>query len=191
MREVKYPLSIKEMFIMILLVDSVEYQLAIGNRSDAASSAVDASIVSLLRKTLESDVANVVRKTYTFVTATTGAVGTHALFTVTGVVKVKVYAVCTTNVVAAVGGALIEVGTPTVTDGIIPQTTAANLIAGEIWDDSDPTTKIEPDSAIPEVIIGDGSDIGIKITTQAVASGVIEFRVEYTPISSDGSIVAV
>lgn len=176
---------------MALLKDSVEFQLAIGNRSDSASDAANSSIVSLLRKALESNIAQVATKIYTFSTLTTGAVGTHVLFTVTGVVKVKVYAVCITSVVPAVGGATIEVGTPTETAGIIAQTTAADLIAGEIWDDDSPTTKIEPDSAIPEVVIGDGSDIGIKIATQAVASGVVEFRVEYTPISSDGALVAV
>jgi len=132
----------------------------------------------------------VASKVYTFATATTGAVGSYTLFTVTGCVKIKLYAVCLTSVVPAVGGATIEVGTPASTAGLIAQATAADLIAGELWDDDTPTTKIEPDSAIPEVIIGDGADITLKITTQAVASGVIEFRVEYVPISSNGALVA-
>ena len=172
------------------LINSLEYQLAIGARDDAASNAANASIVSLLRKVLDGDVAQVATKTYTFATATTGTVDSHKIFTVTGVVRVKLYAVCTTGLVAAVGGATIEVGTPASTAGLIAQTLAADLIAGEIWDDVTPTTKIEPDSNIPEVIIGDGADISIKIATQAVASGVLEFRVEYTPIPSDGAVVA-
>jgi len=172
------------------LVDSVEYQLAIGNRSDVASDVADASIVSLLRKALASDVAQVATKTYTFVTATTGATGAHTLFTVTGGVRVKLYAICTTGLVPAVGGATIEVGTAADTPGIIAQATAANFLAGEIWDDNDPTTKLEPDSAIPEVVIGDGADIIITVATQAVASGVIVFRAEYTPLTPNGNLVA-
>lgn len=171
------------------LVNTLEYQLAIGDRDDAASNAANASIVSLLRKVLDGDVAQVVTKTYTFVTATTGTVDTHKIFTVTGVVRVKLYAVCITGLVTHTG--TIEVGTPASTAGLIAQTAAGDLIAGEIWDDATPTTKIEPDSNIPEVIIGDGADISIKIATDAVDSGVIDFRLEYTPISSDGAVVAV
>jgi hypothetical protein len=174
-----------------LIVDSSDTEVGVGTVKDAASNAVNASIVSLLRKLLEGDVAQVVNKTYTLATATTGATGTHTLFTVTGVVRMKLYAACKTTCVPAVAGATIEVGTPATTAGLIAQTLATDLIAGEIWDDASPTTKIEPDANIPEVIIGDGADIGIKITTQAVESGVIDFRLEYTPISSDGAVVAV
>ncbi len=130
------------------------------------------------------------RKTYTFATATTGAVGTHKIFTVTGVVRLRLYASCKVAVVAAVGGATIEVGTSASTAGLIALTTAADLIAGEIWDDASPTVKIEPDANIPDVVIGDGADVNIKVTTQAVASGSIEFLAEWFPISSDGNIVA-
>jgi hypothetical protein len=152
--------------------------------------ALPSDIITNVSEWVDKSVPKYARKTYTFVTATTGAVGTHTIFTVVGVVKLKLYASCKTACIAAVGGALIEVGTPASTAGLIAQTTAADLIAGEIWDDASPTTKIEPEANIPEVIVGDGADIGIKITTQAVASGVIEFYAEYTPLSSDGALVA-
>ena len=149
-----------------------------------------ATLANLLRALIARNLPRVARKEYTFSTATTGATGTHTLFTVTGVVRIQLFAVCRTNLVAAVAGATIEVGTPASTAGLIDLTTAADLIAGEIWDDASPITKIEPMSQIPEVIIGDGADIGLKIATQAVASGVIEFKIDYTPISSDGAVVA-
>jgi hypothetical protein len=165
----------------------------LGALTDVADeTASTATIINQIRAVLARAIPRVATKTLTFDgTANKGATGAATLFTVTGCVKVKIYAVCTTGLTPAVAGATLELGTPGSTAGFIAQALAADLIAGELWDDATPTTKIEPDSAIPEVVIGDGADITLTVATQAIASGVIEFRVEYMPISSNGALVAV
>jgi hypothetical protein len=42
-----------------------------------------------------------------------------------------------------------------------------------------------------KTVIGDGADIVIDVAVQAITSGVIEFLVEWEPITTDGNVVAV
>ena len=78
------------------------------------------------------------KKSITFAGATTNAWGDDggtldggAIFTVTGVVQIKILGEVTTNL--AGGGALIEVGISGDTAIFMPQETETNLDAGMIW----------------------------------------------------------
>ena len=70
-----------------------------------------------------------------------GAVGTHTLFTVTGMVAVKIYAYCTEGLFS--NGGTLEVGTSASTAGLVAQTTTTAIDTDEIWHDSTPDQTLE------------------------------------------------
>lgn len=137
-----------------------------------------------------------VRKTVAFDgSAGNGAVGTVALFTVTGTVLVRLTCVCTETLTDAGNTATVEVGITGATATIIAQTGAAGaggvtIAVGEIWHDNAPDASIEAASVLKEFIITAGSDIFITVGTEAVTDGTLEFACAYEALSADGAVVA-
>ncbi len=125
-----------------------------------------------------------VTKTLTFSNDT----GTVNLFTVTGDVIVRIIAVCTTNVASGADG-YIEMGISADVDAIIASTQATEIDAREIWNDSVSSREIEVVDSVRGYIITDGNDIILTLSAQ-VDSGVIAFYCFWTPLSSDGKVVA-
>jgi hypothetical protein len=125
-------------------------------------------------------------KAITYSTLTTGAVGTTTLFTVTGTVAVRVFGVCGLTLV---GAATLEVGISGATAVILAQIADATTLAtDEIYTDATPTTKVE---ALPGIlIIGAGQDIIQTIGSTAITAGQLTYYCLWTPISSDGNVVA-
>jgi len=128
---------------------------------------------------------NKITKTITYVAGTTGAIGATTLCTVTGVVALSIFGVCSTNLAGA--GATMEVGTAASTAGAIAQTTAVNIDANEIWHDASPDSSIELTSVILKNIITD--DVIQTIATAAVSAGVVTYYILWAPISADGNVV--
>lgn len=135
-----------------------------------------------------------VEKTMTFAGGTTNDPGDHdgtgnpaTLFTVTGSVRFRLMAVCTTIIAGA--SATIEVGTTKSTANIIAQTTATNIDADEIWHDASPDNNVETAATIVENVLGGGQDIIQTIATANITSGVILYIVRYLPFSKDGKII--
>jgi len=118
--------------------------------------------------------------------AGTGNVGTVALFTVTGCIRGKLIARCTTNMAGAT--ATIEVGVTGSTAGLIAQTTATNLIAPELWNDTSPDKAIELMTTAPEYIIN--GNIFVTVGTANLTGGVIEFTLLWSPVSTNGAVVS-
>lgn len=130
---------------------------------------------------------NKLDSTVTFAAATTGkfATGTFKIADVTGVVAVQCFAVCGTDLVSA-GGGTLEVGTALSTAGLIAQTTATNIDAGEIWHDATPDSSIELTSIATTKIVT--QDINYKIGTADISAGVVTFYILWSPISDDGNV---
>lgn len=122
--------------------------------------------------------------------AGTGDVGTFALFTVTGDVIVKILGSVTETVVEGVGGGTIEVGITGATAVIIAQAVATTLDVDEIWHDATPDSDIEALSVIAEHVIVGGADIFATIAGQNITDGTVAFYCFWTPLSSDGNVVA-
>ena len=126
----------------------------------------------------------IVRKTVTF--ANTGV--DVALFTVTGDVLVRLACVCGTNVESA-GGCNISVVANAV--ALIAVTDCTLLEAGEIWHDATPDAEVEASSVLREFIVADGNDISIDVeNAKQVDSGVLNFYLIWTALSSNGAVVA-
>ena len=162
---------------------------SIGGKVDDLEIKVDAIDV-IVDDLVARAIPKVARKVYTF-SAT--AVAPYTIFTVTGAVKVKLYAVCTTGLTPAVAGATVSLGIVGTVAQFIAATLAADLLTGEIWCDATPTTLVEADATagIAKTVIGDGADIIIDVAVQAITSGVIAFMCEWEAITADGNVVAV
>jgi len=126
----------------------------------------------------------------TFSAATTGATGAHPLFTVTGVVAVSIFGVCGVDLTTG-GATTLEVGTASSTAGLLPQITATNWDANEVWEMTDTNlNKLVVDSLLTKKIVTESSII-LTIGTSTVTGGSAKIYLSWYPISSDGNVVVV
>lgn len=122
-----------------------------------------------------------------------GAVGTVALFTVTGGVRLRLVCICTENLAEAGATATIEVGIAGATTTFIAQVNAVEIDAGEIWHDGTPDSANElwsVTATTAERILGNGQDIIATIGAQNVTDGTLVFTAYWTPLTSTGLVVA-
>lgn len=143
----------------------------------------------------------ITKRTITFTGATTdtwgndgGAKDGGVLFTVTGLIKCKLLAVCKTDCTGT--GSTNEVGITGATAIFMPTTTMTNLDAGQIWlNDTTPATYFpigeEEASAdnLPLYVLN-GNDIILTTKTANTTAGVVDFYLIWTPLSDDASVVA-
>jgi hypothetical protein len=142
----------------------------------------------------------ITKHTITFAGATTNAWGDDGgtldggvVFTVTGLVKAQVVGICTTDLV---GGATVEVGISGNTAIFCSQITDTTLDDGEIYlGDTTPASSFiigEEQAAADNlpIYLLNGNDIILTTTTTNTTSGVIDFYCIWTPISTDGNVVA-
>ncbi len=129
--------------------------------------------------------ANRLEKSVTMAAATTGAVASTPLLTITGVVGITMFAVVQTNLTSG-GSATIEVGTATNTAGLLPQVAFNSPTATEIWHDATPDATIELASVIAPKIVSES--VIYKIATATITGGIIKFFISWYPISSDGNV---
>jgi len=149
---------------------------------DTALGVVDGN-VDAIKALVDDDLFAVVRKNVTL-----AANPSCTLFTVTGEVIVRVFAVC----MVAVGTTaydVLSVGIGGSTAAIIPETAGNLLVAREIWHDATPDAEIEEASVAKEYIISNGNDI--LLTAPGICyPGQINFVCFWKPLSTDGAVVA-
>ena len=142
----------------------------------------------------------ITKRSVTFAGATADAWGNDGgakdggvLFTVTGLVKVKLIAVCSTDCTGA--GSTDEVGITGATAIFMPITTMTSLDAGHIWlNNATPATYFitgEQQAAadnLPEYTLN-GNDIIMTTKTANTEAGVVDFYCIWSPLSTDASVV--
>lgn len=134
-------------------------------------------------------------KTITFTGAAgAGAVGAVTVFTVTGRIRVDaITAYCTTLLTEGGATATVALGTTNQTSRFIAATTATAIDANEWWLTTTPTVgSLDLVSAsagasdLSNVAVAE--DIIVTVASQAVPSGVIEFYLEWSPLSAGASV---
>jgi len=123
-------------------------------------------------------------KAITYIAGTTGAVGPTTLFTVTGAVSVRIFAV--TSGTDLTGTGTLEVGISGNTAALIALTSATAIDVGEIWATTSPATVL----ALPAIFIISGTNIIQTIATSTVTAGTLTYYCLWAPISSDGSVTS-
>lgn len=127
----------------------------------------------------------VTRKRVTFAAGTTGAVGNHDIFTVTGAAHVVVVGYCEETLTGAT--ATISVGTDDLVSTLIAVTTATNILGGTMWFDNAPS-ECEANASIGGAWVCDS--ISYDVLVAAIEGGVIDFVCFWTPVSANATIVA-
>ena len=141
-------------------------------------------------------VPTLVRKTVTFVAGTTGATGTHNLFTVSsgGRYAFRLHAFATTSLDDTTGAtATISFGTTTRTDALTDQgaITADGVLAGYWWSMTRGSFAVGVASAYGSAFMpGTDENIVYAVAGEAITAGVVEFYLEYIPLSAGASVVA-
>lgn len=163
----------------------------------AAKAANAVSLAEVLRlvqnhaamEALDRNSDNYIAVTADFTSATWNTVATHEILTITGTVRLRIVAEATGNGAGATATA--ELGIEGVTNAFIGTTTITDFVTGELWYDTSPTTFTDTLAlAVLDRIVSAGKDVGYEIKTAAATGGGIIFHVWWTPISSDGAVVA-
>jgi len=108
------------------------------------------------------------------------------LFTVTGVVEMKLFGVCTVNL--AGNTATLEVGTAISTAGLIAQTTATDIDANEIWHDSTPDASIELFTIASTKIVT--QNVIETVGTASITAGNIYYVCLWAPLTPGSTVVS-
>ena len=109
----------------------------------------------------------------------------HTLFTVTGVVLVRMLAVCTTTVTID-ATATLSCGTVATVGGLQAVTAGDAIDVNEIWHDASPDSSVELVTVLTEKIVSD--DIIATTATANILTGVIEFTALWYPVTADGNL---
>lgn len=126
-------------------------------------------------------------KSITYAAGTTGAASAKTIFTVTGLVRMRIFAKCTADLTSG-GAATIAVGTAITAAGLIAQTTATGIDAGEIWHDATPDASVELETVSATKLVS--QDVVETIGTTTVTGGSLQYSVLWQPVSQDGMVVA-
>ena len=135
-------------------------------------------------------VPTIVRKTVTFVAGTTGATTTHALFTVTGAVRVvQLSALCTVSLTVG-GSTTLTVGNATDTamylDGTDSPIDLTDVDAGTYL----LATDIVASQSTAITTVFTVENITYTVGTSTITGGALQFICEYIPLSAGASVVA-
>lgn len=130
---------------------------------------------------------NACKKRITYVAGTTGAVSAKTIFTVTGVVRVKLIAVGKVTITSG-GTPSMIVGTAITTNGLLPTLDPTTIAVNEIWHDGTADASIELDSVMTTKIVA--QDIKETIGTATLTAGSLEYILLWQPLTSDGEVVA-
>lgn len=110
----------------------------------------------------------------------------RVLFTVSGVVEMRIFGVCAADLTGA--SATLEVGVAGNTAVCIAQTTATDIDANEIWLDATPTVRAEALTA--NGIINNGANIIETVATANITAGRIDYYCLWRPISDGATVEA-
>jgi len=135
-------------------------------------------------RTINSNEAFRLESTWTFSELTTGAIGAHTLFTVTGNVLLSVFGVCDTNLA---GAATLEVGTVGNTAQLLAQiANTTTLDDGDVYVDAD--TEVGAGVIPHPQVINDGADVIMTIDAAAITAGSLDMYCLWRPLSSNSSV---
>ena len=136
------------------------------------------------------NVANYLTVTATFTSAAWNTVASHEIFTVTGLVRMRLWAEATGNVDSAGHAATIQLGYDGATDDFIGATDEEALVTGVLWYDTSPTLAVEDFSTAVFDKVVNGLDVGYEVAVEALTSGSVVFHCVWEPLNATGNVVA-
>jgi hypothetical protein len=140
---------------------------------------------------------NFLKATADMASATWNTAAAHRIATVTGIVLATVLPYCVTTLTDAADTATIALGVTGSPSALIAATGAAGsggttIDAGEFWVDATPAELVATTAQMDAltIMIPNSRNIGYTIGTAALTGGKLDFYIWWTPISTDGMLVA-
>ena len=139
---------------------------------------------------------NHIAVTATMSSATWNTAASHEVFTVTGTVRMWLWALCTDGLTDAADAADIQLGVAGATNAFIAAAAAAGkggagIAAGGVWCDATPAdTYGNTSSLVLDKVVSGGLDVGYEITGAALTGGVLVFHCVWVPLDGDGVVEA-
>jgi hypothetical protein len=109
----------------------------------------------------------------------------YTLFTVSGIVAVKLIGYSTVLPVSA-GGGTLAVGTAITPVGLLPATTASTMAVGEIWHDATVDASVELSSVMTEKIVT--QNIIETVGTADITAGNVHYLCLWRPLSPNATV---
>ena len=128
--------------------------------------------------------------------ATWNTATTHEVFTVTGMVRMRVLVECTGTLQDAADLATISLGDEVTAASFIAATDAAGknattISAGELWCDATPADVVTAfATAVLDRIVPAGLDVGYTIGGEALTGGSLVFHCWWEPLNATGAVAA-
>jgi hypothetical protein len=110
----------------------------------------------------------------------------YSLFTVTGVVEMRIFGICNTDLAGAT--ATLEVGVASNTAALIAQTTATEIDQNEIWLSNSPGLRAQAFGG--QTFIVHAATIIETAGTANITAGQIDYYCLWRPISDGATVVA-
>jgi len=139
---------------------------------------------------LSANAANYLAVAADLTNATWNSDATHEVFTVTGLVRMRMLIEVTGNVESGGDTATLTFGHEGNAAAWIAATNEDALDTGDLWYDTSPTTKEEDfATAVFDKVVRD-LDVGYEIDVEACTGGSIVFHVWWEPLNATGAVVA-
>lgn len=117
------------------------------------------------------------------------SVASHEVFTVTGLVRARLWVECTGSVTSSGGAATLQFGLAGTTTEFIGVTGEDDIDSGEIWFDTSPAETFVAFATGVFDYLTNGIDIGYEIVTEALTAGTLVFHIVWEPLNSTGAVV--
>jgi hypothetical protein len=120
------------------------------------------------------------------------SVGSHKIFSIVGMNRLKMYTECLASGINAGGSAAICFGLAGSTSAFLPSTPVSQFTApGKVWVDATPAeTHATYGSAVIDQVVPNGINVGFEIGVSAPSSGTLRFHCLWTPLSPSGQVTA-
>lgn len=126
----------------------------------------------------------------TFVAGTTGAIGQHTIFTVTGLVEFIMRWDCTSDLTSG-GAASISIGSADEVARVCTATTATDIDAGSWGNLAQAAWLTAAEMGASEwaaTLASSGNDITSDILVAAISGGTVRYYLEWKPISTGATV---
>jgi len=131
---------------------------------------------------------NELEKVVDFATATTGAIASKELFTVTGEVLATVVPICETTALTGGATATIEYGVAGDTDLFVGAITATTWDVGEIGINVTPLAYLVVSDTQPKWAYLSDVDIGYEVKLATIDTGRVRWYCLWYPLSTDANV---
>lgn len=116
--------------------------------------------------------------------------GSHAIFTITGDVRIRLLPICTTDLVGHGASAKLSLGYNGAVTSLCANTTASGLDSGEQWTSSAAATLlgIRNLSTMFDVLVSNKTSIKMVVNSVSMSSGKIMFHCWWEPLSTNAKV---